>query len=93
MTTRIWLHISGRGNVRVTKTQTGTKVNEVMMQLDLSVPDALFRRPRLEGRITIEAGEMPDVLKGELVKDVTDQLSEMIGTEVILTVVTPEEGS
>lgn len=53
MKVRKWLTVNRKGSCRITKGQPGLDWDEVAIQLEIDLPNALFEKPRLEAKITV----------------------------------------
>lgn len=77
-----WLTVSDRGACRITKGKPGLDYNEVAIHLEIDLPDALFRKPRLEAKIKV-----PDeaAASGVISSVVSDEMKEAIEQATGLT--------
>lgn len=83
-----WITINSRGSARLTKGRPALDSDEIAMMLDITLPDALFRKPRLEARIDIpeEAGQ-PEVITSEVVENVKEAIESATGLTISVNVV------
>lgn len=83
-----YLFVSKGGAVRITKGRTGPKFDEVVIGLDLNVPDALFKKPQLSAVLTIpESAAMPAEIPVDVMANVQEAIRAASGMEVQLSVV------
>jgi len=87
-----WITINSRGSARITKGRPALDADEIAMMLDISLPDALFRKPRLEARIDIpEEAAQAEVITSEVVGNVQEAIESATGLTVVVNVVKEEE--
>jgi hypothetical protein len=58
---------------------------EVCMQLGISVPDALFKRPQLRASVSIPDNVAPPVIDADVQDNIARVLSEQLGIAVHVT--------
>lgn len=82
-----YLVINSRGTVKVTKTPPALGYDEVCLQLNLELPDALFSKPRLEAKIVVpESAAVPAVVDSKTIDNLTEAIQKHTGIEVRLWV-------
>lgn len=74
MRVKQWLVINKNGVVKVRKSKPGLSWNEIAMQLNIEIPDELFKRPTIEA--TLQVKDIPNT--GYIVPDVVLQTKELI---------------
>lgn len=92
MKTKVWLTINSKGRCKATKNHTGLYVDEIAIQLNIELPDMLFKKPHLIASITVpnEAAAVETI--GAVITDnVRDAIEEATGLAFSISVVTPEE--
>lgn len=83
-----WLTVNKQGSTRLTASAPALEVDEITMQLEVSIPDALFRKPRLQASITIpESAATPEVFSTEVVDNVQELIRQATGLEMVVKVV------
>lgn len=55
---------------------------EIVVNLDIDVPESLFRKPSLTAKITIPEAQHPSVITASVKADVAQALSDRLGLEV-----------
>ena len=72
-----WLTIHADGGARITAKRPALSPHEVAILLKIDLPDALFRRPRLEAKVTIPdeaaVNETINAVVAENVKEAIEQ--------------------
>lgn len=58
------------------------KPGEIVVSLDIDVPESLFRKPSLTAKITIPEAQHPPVITASVKADVAQALSDRLGLEV-----------
>lgn len=91
MKVKKWLTINSRGSARLTQSKPGLNWDEISILLDVNLPDALFKKPRLEATINIpEEAAGPDVLNSEVVENVQEAIKTATGLTFSINVVKEE---
>ena len=57
MIVKYYLVINNKGTVRTTKTPPNLQWNEVVMHMQVEIPDSVFQRPQLQANVKFD-GEM-----------------------------------
>jgi len=87
-----WLTINSNGSARLTSGKPDLVWNEISIYLDLNVPDALFKKPRLEATINIpEEAAGPDKLTSEVVENVKEAIETATGLTFSINVIREEQ--
>ena len=75
-----WLTINSNGAARLTSGKPAIEWNEISIYLDINVPEALFKKPRLEAKINIPTEAAgPDVISTEVVENVKEAIETATG--------------
>lgn len=84
--------IIGKTGIRgVRKTRPGLKWDEVAMKVDLNIPDALFQRPHIEAKITVDPEKIqPNQINPELILNTKDLIEQQTGAKIDFKVVSYE---
>ena len=92
MKVNFWLTINSSGSVRTTKGQpTNLSWNEVSVQMNLQLPDALFTKPKLVADIVIpDEAAISDTLNAEVVDNVKKAIAQTTGLDFRISIVEPE---
>lgn len=87
-----YLFVNSVGSVRITKMRTAPKSDEVVIGLDVQLPDALFKKPHLSAVLTIpEEAAIPAELPVDVVANVHEAIRAASGMEVKLSIVGSSE--
>lgn len=90
MKIKLNLFIKGTGEVRITKKDTGIYQDEVYLKLELSVPDALFKRPIINAAIDLNAANIEQfIIDPKIHTDIQNAIEGVIGADVNLTISNP----
>lgn len=71
-----YLIIKSTGSCRFVKGRVGLDWNEVMMKINLEIPDSVFKRPMLEANIKID-GELNHKFDYEIKRELEDVLKTL----------------
>lgn len=71
MRTKFYLHVTSNGSTRTTKSKVQNYIDEIAIQMELDLPDSLFTKPLIKGKITISEDmvnpkEIDAVVKDEI---------------------------
>lgn len=92
MKVKKWLTINSRGSARLTQGRPAIEADEVSILLDVTLPNALFEKPRLEASIEIpEDAVGPDVLNCEVIENVKDAIKQSTGLTFAINVIKEEK--
>ena len=92
MKVKNWLTINSRGSARLTKSKPGMSVDEVSILLEINLPNAIFRKPRLEAKIDIpEDAVGPELIDSDVVENVREAIEQTTGLTFSLNVIKSEE--
>lgn len=84
--------INSRGAARLTKGRPSLYADEISMQLNMELPDALFRKPRLEASIKIpEEAVQTEVINSDVTDNISEAIKSSTGLDVVIRIVNPEE--
>lgn len=81
-----WPYLSAR----LTQKQPALRPGEIAMELNVSVPAALFRRPTLSASISIPDNLPDPCISAEVQDGIAATLSEQLGVPVRISVEAPE---
>lgn len=86
MKIQAFLVVNQKGSTRTTKTRPDLKWNEISIQMNLELPDMLFKKPQLSANIIIPGKA---VSQKDISSEVTDNIKSAIeaaaGMEVKIT--------
>lgn len=71
---------------RITPKTPKLAAGEVVVELKLKVPRALFQRPTLRASVEIPAGQVPTMITADVQDNIARALSEQLGMRVEITV-------
>lgn len=75
------------GAVRVTKTKPSLTADEIAIELNLEIPDALFMKPSLVANITVPQSEaLNSEIPCEVLDNIVQSIQELSGMSVTLRV-------
>lgn len=82
------LVIKKNGSCRLCVNQPSLDWDEVSVLLEVSMPDAIFERPRLEASITIpDDAALPDMINSEVIENATKAIEQATGLTFAVNVV------
>lgn len=73
---------SPRPQVRVTKTKGNTASDEIVIAVNLDVPEALFNKPQLTASITIPQDVVPEEIKAETIDNIKETLRQSLDLKI-----------
>jgi len=85
-----YLIISSKGKTRITQNPPRLDFDEIVVQLDISIPDALFQKPFLEATIEIPEFTFPKLISSDVVENVQEAVRQSTGLAFEIKVVYPE---
>lgn len=87
-----YLVVNSRGSCRITKTTPAIEADEVKIELDLRLPDILFKKPSLRAEVIV-TDEMvsPSVINVETVETIKDTIKSVTGVDLSITIKGDEE--
>jgi hypothetical protein len=87
-----WLTISNKGQARITASKPRLSQNEIAMNLNIEIPDALFQRPRLIASITVpDEAAVTDVIQSIVFDNVQEVIEQATGLEFAISVSNPSQ--
>lgn len=94
MIIRKWLIINSNRSARLTTGRPSMRSDELSMLLEVNLPDELFRKPRLEAKITIpKEAAAKEVITANVIENVQEAIRQSTGLEFHVNVVKdPEPG-
>jgi len=88
MNTHCYLIVSNTGKVRVTKTKPALEWNEIAINLSISLPDLLFKRPLLNANVIVgDDAVRPVEISPEILINTAQLIEQQTGLKVELSVV------
>ena len=88
MNTHCYLIVSNTGKVRVTKTKPALEWNEIAINMLVSLPDLLFKRPLLSANVVVGDGAVSPVeISSEILINTAQLIEQQTGLKVELSVV------
>ena len=90
MKTKFFLNVRAGGSVRATKTQVALHTDEVAIGMEIELPDRLFQKPIIQGKITVSEDM---VNPKEITADVKEAIKNAIDSvdAVRIELIYPEE--
>lgn len=89
-----WLTINSRGGCRITKGKPGLDWDEVAIQLEIELPDALFKKPRLEAKITVpDEAAASETIRAVVAENVQEAIEQATGLTFSVAVASQPEDS
>ena len=83
-----WFTINQRGSTRITQTKPGIEWDEISILLEVNLPDALFKKPRLEAKIDIpEEAARSDTLSCDVIENVKEAIEQSTGLTFAINVI------
>lgn len=90
MKLKLNLFIKSTGEVRITKRDSGIYQDEVYLKLELSIPDALFKRPIINAAVDLTAANIEQFIISPTIKtDIQNAIEGIVGADVNLTISNP----
>lgn len=68
--------------IRVTKTKGNMASDEICIEMNLDIPDALFKRPSLTANITIPDSVVPEEIKAQTMDNIKEALSQAVDLKI-----------
>lgn len=82
----------GSLSVRVTERQPSLDSGEVSIRVTAALPDALFKKPLLEAKITVPADAVtPTVISSDVTDNIADVVRSQLGLDMKISVVDQEQ--
>lgn len=86
------LIVNSRGAMRVNKARPALGFDEISLALELNLPDELFKKPRLEAKITVpKEAVVSKQIEAGVVDNIEQAIKAAAGMEVKLLIVRPED--
>ena len=86
-----WLTINQNGSVRITSGKPSLDWDEISIALNISLPDALFEKPRLEAKINIpNEAAVQEPITTEVIENVKEAIETATGLTFSINVVKEE---
>lgn len=91
MKTKFYLNVNSKGKVRASKSRVSLYVDEITIAMELDLPDSLFKRPVISGKITVNEDMVnPPTINADVIEAVKNSISAVDGVELRLIVEQPE---
>jgi hypothetical protein len=84
LTYRAHLIIDERGGMRITRSPAAMSTSERSIQLVLTIPKAVFRRPQLIAQITIDDADARSEIVAKVAAQAKDVLREAMGLDLTI---------
>lgn len=85
-----WLTVNSKGASRLTAGKPGLDWDEVTIQLSIDLPDALFKRPRLEANITVpDEAAASETINAVVSDNVQEAIEQATGLTFSVAIVEP----
>ena len=89
-----WLTAGANGSCRLTANKPSLGWDEIAIALEIDLPDALFKRPRLEAKITVpEEAAVTGTIESVVADNVQEAIEQATGLTFSVAVVQPESAS
>lgn len=76
---------------RLTSKTPGLSAGEIVVKLNVNVPDALFSRPQLQASITVPDNMAPSTISAQVLDNVKEVLQQQTGMDITVSLVEPME--
>lgn len=92
MRTKFYLHVKENGSTRTTKNKVATYVDEISIAMEIDLPDSLFEKPIITGKITITDDMVtPRIIEADTKEAIRNALQSIEGVKIELSIEEPEE--
>jgi hypothetical protein len=82
-----FITISSRGSCRLTASSPRLEVDEISMNLKIEIPDAIFKKPRLEASITVpDEAAATEAMKSIVYDNVEEIVNQATGLNFSISV-------
>lgn len=81
--------VKGKPTVRVTAKKPALAKDEVPVQMTLSLPKALFRRPQITARVAVADDLAPAEISADVQDNIAQAIRDQLGVDVRITVDAP----
>lgn len=81
--------VKGKPTVRVTAKKPALDKDEVPVQMTLSLPKALFKRPQITARVAVADDLAPAEINAEVQDNIAQAIRDQLGVDVRITVDAP----
>lgn len=87
MKIKTYLFVNSKGSVRIRKTKTSMGADEIAIQVDLTVPNQLFKKPQLQASISIpEDAVQTPVISSEVLDNIKTHMVQELGVNMTIAV-------
>ena len=83
MKLKFYLTVNSRGSVKTTKTKPALDWDEIAINCNLELPDALFKKPSMEATIIIpDEAALPQIITAETANNIKEAIEQAAGINV-----------
>ena len=87
MKAHFFLHVKENGSIRTTKQKTTTNPDEVSIAMEIELPDKLFQKPIISGKITVDESMVsPNTIEANVEEQIKEAISGVKGVTLTLTI-------
>lgn len=91
MKTKFYLNVNSKGSVRASKTRVSLYVDEIAIAMELDLPDSLFKKPVISGKISVTEDMVnPATIDADVVEAIKNSISAVHGVELKLLIEEPQ---
>lgn len=91
MKVSFYLVVNRNGTVKTYKNKPALAFDEISIQQNLVLPDALFKKPLLEATVIVpDSAAMPTEIAADVVMNAKNAIEQATGLEVRLSIVSDE---
>lgn len=92
MKVEFWVVVNSSGSVHTRKTKPDLSYNEVAVQIDLSLPDALFDKPQLKAELVVKEDQVTTYpVDATVTQDIKDAVKQTTGMDLSIRIVEQDE--
>lgn len=86
-----WIAITDTGHTRLCVAYPNLRADEIAMEIRVTVPRALFRKPRLKASITVPTDHDATIeITPQIIDNVIEAVRRAVGFEVVVTKEDPQ---
>ena len=87
-----YLVIGSNGTTKITANKPSLKVNEIAIQLNIDVPDQLFKKPMLVADINVDENlSSQEIISTEVIDNAKELVSNALGLELRIKTVEQQD--
>lgn len=88
MNEQAWITVNASGSMRLTKARPAMRWDEISLQIDVTIPDEMFRRPHLQASIKVpDEAVQQRVISTDVIDNVQESIRQATGLEIAVKVV------